>query len=155
MSQHVKLCDYTNEPAARLEEINRLCLVPYGLENVFSTDDLSNVTGHYTEKGGVFLLVKKDDQIIGFGALENLYEGVLGALTRLRILPEYQGQGIGKSLIQELLNRAKIMGYKRLVLDTTTAQDAAGLYEKFGFTEFSRKTGAAGFTDIYYELKLA
>jgi GNAT superfamily N-acetyltransferase len=105
------LCDYTNEPARKLQEINRICLQPYGLENVFSVADLEDVQAHYSQKGGIFLLVKRGEDILGYGAIDNLYEGVVGALTRLRILPEYQGQGIGSALVKELLKRAQVANY--------------------------------------------
>ncbi len=151
----IRIQPYSDEPPEILKQINQACLQPLGLENLFSVSDLDDVPAFYAEKGGIFFTIKHHQEIIGFGAIDNLYEGIIGSLTRLRVLPEHQGKGIGSQLIGELISQARLAGYQRLFLDTSTLQNTASLYQKFGFTEFFRRTGPAGVTDVFYEMKLS
>jgi N-acetylglutamate synthase-like GNAT family acetyltransferase len=50
------------------------------------------------------------------------------------VVTEHRGRGIGKRLIQAILNHPELQGLRRILLAT---QDAHGLYEKFGFQPLS------------------
>ncbi len=52
-------------------------------------------------------------------------------LADVYILPEYQNRGLGKWLIETILEHPDLKGFRRWVLATL---DAHRLYEKFGFT---------------------
>src|SRR5690606_756481 len=47
------------------------------------------------------------------------------------VIPEYQGRGIGKMLMEAIVAHPELQGLRRWVLAT---RDAHGLYEKYGFT---------------------
>ena len=47
------------------------------------------------------------------------------------VIPEYQGRGIGKMLMEAILAHPELQGLRRWVLAT---RDAHTLYEKYGFT---------------------
>lgn len=47
------------------------------------------------------------------------------------IIDSYQGQGLGKRLMHEIISHPKLQGLQRIGLAT---DDAHGLYEKFGFS---------------------
>jgi len=51
------------------------------------------------------------------------------------ILPEYQGNGLGKILMDEVMNEPCLANLRRWMLATSTA---AGLYKKFGFTPLNK-----------------
>jgi len=72
----------------------------------------------------------------------------------MRVNIDYQKQGIGSFILENLIKKAKELGYKKLELDTIENMHAAQrLYEKFGFKEFKR--GRAGHLEsIFYELEL-
>ena len=84
-------------------------------------------------KGGVFYLIQVEDKIVGMGALRKLKEGI-GEIKRMYIKPEYQGKGLGKKMLQLLLNRSMEYGFSAIYLETgsfmTTAQH---LYRSVGF----------------------
>lgn len=69
----------------------------------------------------------------------------------MRVHPDYQNRGFGQQLLDALQNRARNLGYTKLVLDTTVQQVAAQrFYEKSGFVR--RGAGMIGsFSVIYYE----
>ena len=55
-----------------------------------------------------------------------------GYLADVFILPEYQGQGLGKFLIKTIMECPDFQGFRSWSLAT---KDAHGLYAKFGFKE--------------------
>ena len=84
------------------------------------------------------------------GALRRDFDG-RAWITRMRVSPRLQGQGIGQTLLDALHRRAAELGYGTLHLDTTVGQTAARrLYEKNGYRETGR--GMVGpFRCFYYE----
>ena len=82
---------------------------------------------------GVLYLLREKEEIIGMGALRKLKEGT-GEVKRMYIKPEYRGKGLGREMLQLLLNKCKEYGFSEICLETgafmTTAQ---GLYRSMGF----------------------
>jgi GNAT superfamily N-acetyltransferase len=117
-------------------------------------DDLYHIHEQYIAPGGAFLLVEVEQNLIGFGAVKrinpHLYE-----IKRMRIAPEWQRQGIGKRLLEDLVDFATAQGAERLILDTTVQQiGAQKLYENFGFRRYG-STKIHDFDVILYELNVS
>ena len=52
------------------------------------------------------------------------------------LLPAYRSQGLGKWMLHFLLQKAKDLGYEKIVLQTASGLEAAiALYRKMGFDE--------------------
>jgi putative acetyltransferase len=52
--------------------------------------------------------------------------------------PNQRGKGLGKSIMEYALSKAKELGYNRIILETASPlQEAIGLYKKYGFKEFN------------------
>jgi GNAT superfamily N-acetyltransferase len=84
---------------------------------------------------GLFYLVEFDEVIIGMGALDQIGEKA-GAIKRMYIRPAYRGKGIGKALLQQLLQKAKEFGYHSVYLETGLSFTAAQhLSRSVGFVE--------------------
>ncbi|WP_242972911.1 GNAT family N-acetyltransferase [Anaeromicrobium sediminis] len=83
----------------------------------------NNITKALREE--CILLIEKEGRIIGTGSL------LKNEIKRMFILPEYQGNGYGSLLLEELERRAKKEGYDTVVLDSSLA--AYSLYEKKGY----------------------
>jgi len=73
----------------------------------------------------------KDDQQIGFGRIATDY-AVFAYLMDLFVLPEHQGNGYAKQLMQAIVNANELKDCRTWMLKTF---DAHGLYAQFGFTE--------------------
>jgi ribosomal protein S18 acetylase RimI-like enzyme len=70
------------------------------------------------------------DDLVGFGRV--ISDGILHALiVDLIVRPEYQRQGLGSTLLRELVARCREAGLKDIQLFCARGQ--AGFYEKFGF----------------------
>ncbi|MBQ6389651.1 MAG: GNAT family N-acetyltransferase [Mogibacterium sp.] len=54
-------------------------------------------------------------------------------LLGLDVLPEYQGQGLGRAIMTEYCRREKAKGRSKLIL--TCLENLVGMYEKFGFVD--------------------
>ncbi len=112
--------------------------------------DLDAIESVYLENGGEFLVGVLGGEVVAMGALRRDPDG-RAWITRMRVSPHLQGQGIGQTLLDGLHRRAVDLGYTTLHLDTTVGQVAAQrLYEKNGYRETGR--GWVGpFECLYYE----
>jgi putative acetyltransferase len=83
---------------------------------------------------GTFVVVYRNDEAIGCGALRILEPGT-AELKRMYIAPPVRGTGLGRRLLEALEAEARALGVRRLVLETGTRQTAAlALYRRAGFT---------------------
>jgi ribosomal protein S18 acetylase RimI-like enzyme len=96
-------------------------------------DDLKNIETVYLEDNGDFLLGLIGKQVVAMGALRKVDE-FTAEIKRMRVHPGYQRRGFGQMILMQLESNAKTLGYRQIVLDTTTQQiGAQRLYEKNGY----------------------
>lgn len=101
--------------------------------------DIKNITATYLSSGGEFLVATLNNKIIAMGALKKI-NNTTAEIKRMRVDKKFQGQGIGKIMLDNLIKKAKELKFKRLILDTTVNQKTAQkLYKSKGFKEFGRK----------------
>lgn len=97
--------------------------------------DYDRLPDSYQEKGGIFLVITDGDQVVGSGAVRR-YEGNTAEIKRVWLLKPYRGRGLGKALMQRLIDFSQQSGYERIWLQVGSPElqpEAIGLYEKFGF----------------------
>ena len=117
-------------------------------------DDVYNIEEAYLNNHGEFLVGEWDGVFVAMGALHRT-NSERAQIKRMRVVPEYQGRGIGQMILSELEVRARDMGYTTLHLDTSVLQIAAQkLYEKNGYSEVGRDN-YGGLDVILYEKQLA
>ncbi|MFA6394079.1 MAG: GNAT family N-acetyltransferase [Patescibacteria group bacterium] len=115
--------------------------------------DLIDIRKTYIKNGGEFIVATLNNKIIGMGALKRI-DKITAEIKRMRVKPEFQGRGIGKMILDKLIEKAKEVGCKKLVLDTGIKQvPAQGLYQSRGFKEYKRGE-IFGQNTIYYELSI-
>jgi GNAT superfamily N-acetyltransferase len=74
--------------------------------------------------------VYKDGQQVGFARVISHY-ATYAYIGDVFVLEEYRGHGLGKMLMQCMMEHPSLQGLRRWSLVT---RDAPGLYEQFGFT---------------------
>ena len=117
-------------------------------------DDLRDITRSYLQADGAFLVMTDAGTLVAMGGIRQADDPGSAEIKRMRVAPGYQRKGLGRGLLQALLDEARERGYSRVVLDTTTVQVAAQrLYESAGFTEVGRRP-IDSFTVIRYEKRL-
>jgi ribosomal protein S18 acetylase RimI-like enzyme len=100
-------------------------------------DIVANAQG-WIAQGGDLRVAKLADAVIGMGGLRPITP-TRAELCKLHLHPHYHGQGLGKKLSIDLLDRAGELGFTLIELHVTETQQAAiGLYKKLGFVETKR-----------------
>jgi len=117
-------------------------------------EELANLPGDYNSPFGSILLAYFNNNLAGCIALRK-YTKKICEIKRLYVKQDYRGLKIGRKLTQEIINRARIIGYKSIRLDTLpTMKQAINLYLSLGFNEIKpyRYNPIEGAR--YFELKL-
>ena len=80
-----------------------------------------------------FVVAEDDGEIAGAIGLEEF--GAVGLLRSAVVSPEHRGSGVGRRLVERLLEGAEVAGIEELYLLTTTADQ---YFPRFGFTRTTR-----------------
>lgn len=98
-------------------------------------DELKNLRGHYGPPAGCLLLARAGGEPVGCVALRSI-DAECCEMKRLYVRPASRGSGLGRHLAQRILEQARILGYRRMVLDTLDSMKSArALYNLLGFRE--------------------
>lgn len=102
----------------------------YMLDNFYSVENLED----QMNVGQIFELLLEDDKIVGFVAYEfNCKATDLLKIHKIYLLPETQGKGFGKFMIDEVVKIAKNNNQKGVFLNVNKYNKAKFFYEKLGF----------------------
>lgn len=93
---------------------------------------IATLTDNYN-KGCHFVLVKEQDTVLGFAGFEHFSFDQKTKIHKLYLLPESQGKGIGKLLVDYIGSKAAEKNFGALVLNVNRFNKALGFYEKLGF----------------------
>jgi putative acetyltransferase len=98
-------------------------------------EDIEHIQSYYFEYGGTFMVLADGEQLIGTGGINRL-DSDTAELKRVFLLQEYRGRGLGRKLVETLLEFARTNGYRRVRLMVATPDlqpEAVGLYTSLGF----------------------
>ena len=116
--------------------------------------DALALPGPYVAPRGAIWLAHAGDESVGCVALRPLPDRV-GEVKRMYVAPGWRGRGVGRALLETLIERARTLGYQRLRLgtlaDMTTAQ---ALYQSLGFAPIDRYRADEMVDTEFYEKDL-
>jgi putative acetyltransferase len=117
-------------------------------------EELDTIQQHYNSSLGGIWLAYSEVKAVGVVALRKFGDNT-GEVKRMYVQPNYHGNGIGKKLMQLLIDKANAVGYNSIKLDTlTTMKPAIHIYESFGFEEIEAYRFNPLEQVIYMEKKL-
>jgi len=132
-----------------LEELNRLRSVLREYADALQIDlcfqgfeaELADLPGEYAAPRGALLMAMVDDQLAGCCALRPLdtadYPNAC-EMKRLYVRPSFRRTGIGRQLVEAILDCARVAGYACVLLDTLDDMESArALYQDLGFEEIA------------------
>jgi len=128
-----------NKDCGKVTELVYGVLREYGLKpDPVATDvDLKDIEQSYLKQGGVFyVLVEADGAIIGAYGLYPIDEQTC-ELRKMYLHSSYRGKGLGKLLLEDALEKARRIGFKKMTLETASVLiEAISLYKSYGFIEY-------------------
>jgi putative acetyltransferase len=121
--------------------------------------ELANLPGSYAAPEGRLLLAEYEGQLAGCVALHKL-DSKAGSevceMKRLYLRPQFRGRRLGRALADRIIAEARLIGYKRMRLDTVepVMKDAVAMYRRIGFVEIPPYCANPMAGALYMELKL-
>ena len=113
--------------------------------------DLNDIGASYND--GTFLVAWLDGEVIGSGAWIPRSNQIV-EIVRMSVGPEFRRRGIGRRILERLCEQARDAGYKRIVLETTSAwTDSIEFYKRSGFRITRRQRGPFG-GEVHFALDL-
>lgn len=114
------------------------------LKNVYDGESPWSTTILWMElskkKYGRYIKAQLDHKLVGFGGIR--IECDDAHITNIAVLPEYQSQGIGTSLLNELKEEAENLSCHSMSLEVRASNhQAISVYQSFGFEQVGIKEG--------------
>jgi putative acetyltransferase len=98
-------------------------------------EELKTLPGRYARPMGRLLLATQGELAVGVVAMRGL-DGADCEMKRLYVRPEGRGLGVARALTARLIDEARFLGYRRMLLDTLPGmRQAQALYRSIGFYE--------------------
>ncbi|HEX9961779.1 MAG TPA: GNAT family N-acetyltransferase [Pyrinomonadaceae bacterium] len=126
----------TNDDCAGVQKLVFGVLREYGLtgETNGTDADITDIEAHYAGRGGAFEVIEDaSGNLLGTIGLYPL-DAETVELRKMYFAPELRGRGVGKLMLERMIEKARALGFRRIFLETASVlKEAVALYEKYGF----------------------
>ena len=126
----------TNKDIPAITKLVKDILPEFGLEydSQTSDNDILDIEKSYSENGGIFLVSENSEgNIIATAALFRESDKVC-TLRKMYVVKNYRGMGLGKILMEQILQKAASLNFREIMLETNAGMfSAIRLYEYYGF----------------------
>jgi len=118
--------------------------------------EVAGLPADYAPPAGRLLLALSGDEAVGCVALRPFNHG-RAEMKRLFLRPGARGKGAGKQLVVTLIDLAREIGYRSILLDTLPDRMASAihLYKSLGFREIDSYKSKPVEGTLYMELPLS
>ena len=152
----VEIIPYQSDCGYKFKELNIEWLEKYFYVEDIDNEVLGKPEEYILKKGGDILFAKLNGSIVGTCALLK-YNNDKYEMTKMAVTEKVQGKQVGKKLGLAIIDRAKELGAKKVVLESNKIlTPALTLYERLGF-KYAHKdfsTSAYARANVYMELEL-
>lgn len=147
----IMLVPYNESYKQRVFDFTDKCFEELGKK--FEPDGRHDFYNNIGDNFVVFYCLFDQDKLIGTVALKKLDENTV-ELKAMYLDRSYRGKGLGRRLMNKIVDEAKWFGYKSIVLDSMSQyKDALRLYERTGFQNTERYNDNL-FADVFMKLDL-
>ncbi len=134
---------------ANIEDINSIGFLaqqiwPHAYRDILSDEQLqymlklfyspSALKKQMLKQKHVFILLEDEESQVGFASYAPTKESGVYKLHKIYVLPNQQGKGLGKTIVDFIVNDIKPQGAKKLLLNVNRNNKAKSFYERLGFT---------------------
>jgi len=131
---NITIIDFNDNLSDKFRDLNFEWLQKYFYIEDHDKEVLENAKTYIIDNGGFIFFAMYNDKVVGTVALVNEDEGY--ELSKMAVLPDYQGLKIGQQLMQHCIDFAKNKRWKELLLySNTILKNAIYIYRKYGFEE--------------------
>lgn len=144
-----------NSDSDAIKSVVFTTLIEYGLtpDSTTTDKDLDSIEETYFHRGGYFGVVEQNNIVVASVGICRENETTC-ELRKMYCLQSARGKGLGKQLLEFSIQKARDLGFSRMVLETASPlKEAIGLYKKYGFVAFEPEHMSAR-CDQAYELYL-
>ena len=154
MEKKYDLIEFSVQYSEAFKELNLEWIEEYFEPEKIDLELLADPQKYFIDAGGAILLVKTDDLIIGCCGLlkhsDKTYE-----ISKMSVTPSFQGLGLGRAMLIEIVKIAKGLGAERIgIISNTILASAIGLYKSIGFVEIPLTSDAYARGNISLLLEL-
>ena len=106
------------------------------------------------QEGGYVFFAVLDDVVVGTCAIVP-HEVHSCELIKMGVRENYQGKGIGKLLLEKVIEQAREKGFRTMTLETaSTLEVAVSLYKKIGFVQTSPEEKHPKFGRMTFKMEM-
>lgn len=128
--------------------------LPIKLDFQHFEDELTALQQMYAAPEGGIILYREAAVFRACVAVRKI-NAATAELKRMFVQPQFQGRGIGKKLLEQSLELARGLGYKKIQLDTLSdMRPAVELYKTYGFYEIPAYYHNPIPSAVYFEKEL-
>jgi ribosomal protein S18 acetylase RimI-like enzyme len=143
-NKNLQIIAYQPKYAKDFYDLNVAWLQKYFYVEPYDEKVLSNPKEYVLDAGGFIFFAKYNSEIVGVIALIN--QKTFFELSKMAVLPKYQGLKIGQQLVNFCIEFAKEKEWKSITLYShRSLVPAINLYKKMGFKEAELEK------DVHYE----
>ena len=153
-SSDIKVVDYAPKYREAFKSLNVEWISKYWELEEPDFKALDDPEGYILNQSGLILIALDKGEPIGCCALIKQTDDTF-ELAKMAVSPKAQGKGVGLLLGKSIVERAKLMGLKRLYLESNSVlKPAVSLYEKIGFKHIKGASSPYARCDVQMELQL-
>jgi ribosomal protein S18 acetylase RimI-like enzyme len=151
---NIEIIEYQSTYQPSFERLNKAWLETYFTVEPIDRYVLEQPEEAILKPGGVIMLARYVNEIIGTVALKVVEPGIY-EMTKMSVDEAYQGLGAGKKLCAAAIAKAKEIKAKRLLLYTTSVLETAiSIYRKQGFVDIPLEPGVYERANVKMEYPL-
>jgi len=134
----------------QIAKVIRDVLIEFGVPKVgtaYEDKAIDEMFENFQKPTSIYYVIEHKNTIVGGAGIAQLdnFEGNTCELQKMYFLPIARAKGLGSSMIETCLKKAKLLGFENCYLETMPYMDAArALYKKNGFVSLDKPMGNTG-----------